>query len=200
MKRWYKFISTILHPIVMPTIGIILYFILTPINLSTRQQYTILGIVFIATYIIPLLLLVFLKRINYIKSFQVHGIKERRIPIFFMMTLLFMVGKFFAEISIIRDLSYLFFGVVLGLIVIYLLFISKIKTSLHLLSMGAATGYFLLFQQIHNINILPLIIIFILLSGILAASRLHLKAHTSREVYIGFFIGLISPFLAFYIL
>ena len=200
MKRWYKFISTILHPIVMPTIGIILYFILTPINLSTRQQYTILGIVFIATYIIPLLLLVFLKRINYIKSFQVHGIKERRIPIFFMMTLLFMVGKFFAEISIIRDLSYLFFGVVLGLIVIYLLFISKIKTSLHLLSMGAATGYFLLFQQIHNINILPLIIVFILLSGILAASRLHLKAHTSREVYIGFFIGLISPFLAFYIL
>ncbi|WP_420551676.1 hypothetical protein [Tenacibaculum aiptasiae] len=200
MKRWYKFISTILHPIVMPTIGIILYFILTPINLSTRQQYTILGIVFTATYIIPLLLLIFLKRINYIKSFQVHGIKERRVPIFFMMTLLFMVGKFFAEISIIRDLSYLFFGVVLGLIVIYLLFISKIKTSLHLLSMGAATGYFLLFQQIHNINILPLIIVFILLSGILAASRLHLKAHTSREVYIGFFIGLISPFLAFYIL
>ncbi|KAB1157221.1 hypothetical protein F7018_09815 [Tenacibaculum aiptasiae] len=200
MERWYKFISTILHPIVMPTIGIILYFILTPINLSSRQQYTILGIVFIATYIIPLLLLVFLKRINYIKSFKVHGIKERRIPIFFMMTLLFMVGKFFAEISIIRDLSYLFFGVVLGLIVIYLLFISKIKSSLHLLSMGAATGYFLLFQQIHNINILPLIIVFILLSGILAASRLHLKAHTSREVYIGFFIGLISPFLAFYIL
>ncbi|WP_272151607.1 hypothetical protein [Tenacibaculum aiptasiae] len=200
MERWHKFTSTILHPIVMPTIGIILYFILTPINLSSRQQYTILGIVFIATYIIPLLLLVFLKRINYIKSFQVHGIKERRIPIFFMMTLLFMVGKFFAEISIIRDLSYLFFGVVLGLIVIYLLFISKIKSSLHLLSMGAATGYFLLFQQIHSINILPLIIVFILLSGILAASRLHLKAHTSREVYIGFFIGLISPFLAFYIL
>lgn len=198
--RWHKFISTILHPIVMPTIGIILYFILTPINLSRRQQYTILGIVFIATYIIPLLLLVFLKRINYIKSFQVHGINERKIPIFFMMTLLFMLGKFFAEISIIKDLSFLFFGVVFGLIVIYFLFIVKIKASLHLLSVGAATGYFLLFQQIHGIYILPLVMAFIFLSGVLAASRLHLKAHTSKEVYLGFFIGLISPFLAYFIL
>ncbi len=198
--RWHKFISTLLHPIVMPTIGIILYFILTPINLSRRQQYTILAIVFVATYIIPILLLVFLKRINYIKSFQVHGIKERKIPIFFMMTLLFMVGKFFAEISIIRDLSYLFFGVVLGLILIYFLFIIKIKASLHLLSIGAAIGYFLLFQQIHGIYILPLIMVFILLSGLLATSRLYLKAHTVPEVYIGFFIGLICPFLAFYIL
>ena len=198
--RWHKFISTVLHPIVMPTIGIILYFILTPVNLSRHQQYTILGVVFVATYVIPILLLVFLKSIGYIKSFQVHGIKERKVPIFFMMTLLFMLGKFFIEITIIRDLSYLFFGVVFGLGFIYMLFITKIKASLHLLSMGAATGYFLLFQQIHNIYILPILIVFILLSGLLASSRLHLKAHSAKEVYIGFLIGLASPFLAYYIL
>ena len=63
---WHKFISTVLHPIVMPTIGIILYFILTPVNLNRHQQYTILGVVFVATYIIPIILLVFLKSIGYI--------------------------------------------------------------------------------------------------------------------------------------
>jgi hypothetical protein len=34
----------------------------------------------------------------------------------------------------------------------------------------------------------------------LASARLHLKAHTSREVYIGFFIGLIAPLLVSFIL
>ncbi|MCT4699300.1 hypothetical protein [Tenacibaculum haliotis] len=198
--RWHKFISTILHPIVIPTIGIILYFIITPINLSRHQQYTILGVVFVVTYVIPILLLILLKAIGYIKSYQVHGIKERKIPIFFMMTLLFFLGKFFLETTIIRDLSYLFFGVVFGLGCIYILFITKIKTSLHLLSIGAATGYFLLFQQIHNTFILPIIIVFILLSGLLASSRLHLKSHSVKEVYLGFFIGLISPFIAYYLL
>lgn len=198
--RWYRSISTVLHPIVMPTIGIILYFIFTPIGLSRHQQYTILGIVFITTYIIPLLLLIFLKYFGYIKSFQVHGINERKIPIFLMMTLLFMLGNFFTKTTIIKDLSFLFFGVVLGLGFVYILFIAKIKTSLHLLSMGATTGYFLLFNQFYNINVLPLILILILSSGLLASSRLHLKAHTYNEVFLGFFIGLISPFLAYFIL
>ncbi|MCD8411642.1 hypothetical protein [Tenacibaculum finnmarkense] len=198
--RWPKFISTILHPIVIPTIGIILYFILTPVYLSRYQQYTLLGVVFVATYIIPILLLIFLKAVKYIESYEVHGIKERKIPIFFMMSLLFLFGKFFSEITIIKDLSYLFFGVVFGLGVIYILFSLKIKASLHLLSLGAATGYFLLFQQIHNITTLPLIIVLILLSGLSASARLHLKAHTIKEVYLGFFIGIASPFFAFYIL
>ncbi|WP_422090197.1 hypothetical protein [Tenacibaculum ovolyticum] len=198
--RWQKFISTLLHPIVIPTIGIILYFILTPINLSRHQQYTILAVVFITTYIIPIFLLILLKNIGSIKSYQVHGIKERKIPMFFMMTLFYMLGKFFLETNAIRDLSYLFFGVVFGLGLVYILFMTKTKASLHLLSMGAATGYFLIFQQIHNVHTLPIVIIFLLLSGLLASSRLHLKAHTSKEVYIGFFIGLFSPFLALYIL
>ncbi len=198
--RWHKFISTILHPIVMPTIGILIYFIFTPIYLDRKQQLSLLAVVFIATYIIPLLLLILLKSIGYIKSFQVHTINERRIPIFFMMTLLFILGKFFAEISTIRELSYLFFGVVFGLGIIYLLFLAEIKASLHLLSIGAAIGFFLLFQQLQNINTLPIVIVLIFLSGLLAASRLYLKAHTVKEVYIGFFIGICSPFLAYYIL
>jgi len=198
--RWQRFISNILHPIVIPTIGIILYFILTPINLSRNQQYTILGIVFVTTYIIPIFLLVLLKTIGHIKTYQVHEIKERKILIFFMMTLFFMLGKFFLETTVIKDLSYLFFGVVFGLGFIYILFITKTKASLHLLSMGAAIGYFLIFQQIHDIYILPIVIILLLLSGLLASSRLYLKAHSTKEVYLGFFIGLISPFLPYFLL
>ncbi|MGG8496669.1 hypothetical protein ACQY1Q_09645 [Tenacibaculum sp. TC6] len=198
--RWHKFISAILHPIVMPTIGILLYFIFSPAKLTQEQQLTILGIVFTSTYVIPLLLLVFLKAVGYIKSYQVFSIKERKIPLFFMIALLFFLAELFQKLSIVRDLSLLFYGIVLGLVITYLLFFTKLKSSLHLLSMGGALGYFLIFQQIHGISILPIIIVFTLLSGFLASSRLYLKAHTPKEVYTGFFLGFISQFIVYYLL
>lgn len=198
--RWHKFISTILHPIVMPTIGILLYFIFSPINLSSQQQLTILSIVFISTYIVPLLLLVFLKAIGYIKSYQVFSIKERKVPLFFMIALLFFLAELFQKLNIVKDLSYLFYGIVLGLTITYFLFFTRLKSSLHLLSMGGAVGYFLIFQEIQGINILPIIIIFIILSGLLATSRLYLKAHTPKEVYTGFFLGFTSQFIVYFLL
>ncbi|WP_418649592.1 hypothetical protein [Tenacibaculum aestuariivivum] len=184
----------------MPTIGVLLYFILIPINLDSYQQYKMLAIVFTLTYIIPILLLILLKAIGFVNSYQVNSIKERKVPIFFMISLYFLLGRFFSRIDIINDLSYLFFGVVIGLIFIYILFTASVKVSLHLLSMGIASGYFLLFQLIHNVYTLPIIIVFILLSGLLASARLNLKVHTINEVFIGFCIGIISPFLAYYIL
>lgn len=198
--RWHKFISTILHPIVIPTIGILLYFIFTPINLNKQQQLTILGIVFVSTYIVPLLLLVFLKAIGYIKSYQVFSIKERKVPLFFMIALLFFLAELFQKLNIVKDLSYLFYGIVLGLTITYFLFFTRLKSSLHLLSLGGTVGYFVIFQEIHSINILPVIIVFIILSGLLATSRLYLKAHTPKEVYTGFFLGFISQFIVYFLL
>lgn len=69
-----------------------------------------------------------------------------------------------------------------------------------MLSIGGFIGFFLIFQQSYNYAILPIIIVLILLAGLLGASRLYLKAHTSLEVYLGFFVGLISQFLMFWIL
>jgi len=197
--RLQKLISAILHPVVMPTVGILLYFMLLDIRLSKHQKLILLGIVFTATYIIPIFLLFILKKIGFIKSYKVSTIEERKIPILFMIALFFFIGKTLNQTHITRDISYLFYGTSLALFLVYLIFITKTKTSLHLLSMGGALGFFLLFQQIHNANILPLLVVLIILSGLVASSRLYLKAHTPKEIYLGFFIGVICQFLAFYI-
>lgn len=198
--RFYKLVSILLHPIVIPTIATILYFSVVPIHIPIKQQYLLLSIIFITTYITPLILLVFLKAIGYIKSFHIHTIKERKIPLFFMIGLFFILGKVFYKIPFIRDFSYLFFGSCIGLIIVYLLFFIKIKASLHLLSMGSMIGGLLLIQRIYTITIVPTISILILFSGIVASSRLYLKAHTEKEVYLGFFLGVISQFITYFIL
>jgi hypothetical protein len=37
----------------------------------------------------------------------------------------------------------------------------------------------------------------ILLAGLVANARLHLKAHTAKEVYLGFIVGFIAPFAVY---
>jgi len=58
-------------------------------------------------------------------------------------------------------------------------------------------GFFLIMTNVNNLSILFIIILLIFLSGILASSRLYLKAHTPIELLIGFFLGFTSQFLLF---
>ncbi len=198
--KFHRFISTILHPIVIPTLGTFLYFFFVSRVIERRLQFIILGLIFVFTYLAPLLLLVFLKALGSIKSFEVFSIKERRIPVLIMIIILYMLGDRITQIPGSRNLGILFYGTSLSLGCIYLLFSLKLKSSLHLVSMGNMIGFFLIIGNINSLPLLPLVVILVLLSGVLASSRLHLKAHTPIEILIGFFLGFFSQFILFFIL
>ena len=195
--KFHKFISTILHPIVLPTLGVFLYFVFVSQSFEKRLQLIVLGLVFALTYVVPVLLLLFLRNFGFIKDFQVSTIKERRFPVIFMIFLLYFLGNTIIQIPTIRNLGILFFGTSLSLTCIYVLFSLKLKSSLHLVSMGNMIGFFLIMTNINSLSMLPIIILLILLSGILASSRLYLKAHTPVELLIGFSLGIICQFIVF---
>ena len=56
--KFSKFISYFFHPINFPIIGTLLFFLFIPKFIFKPQEYTILIVIFIGTYISPLLLLV----------------------------------------------------------------------------------------------------------------------------------------------
>lgn len=198
--KFHKLISVILHPIVIPTIGVILFLLLTREYISKDRQYLLIGIIFFSTYIIPLILLVILKAIGLINSFQVESIKERKIPIFLMLIIFYTLARFLYEIPSFKNLGIMFYGTNFSLIIIYLLSFFKIKTSLHIVSMSNALGFTLIFSQINNVSATPIIILMILLTGILGTSRLILKAHKPTEIYLAFFLGIISQYISYLIL
>lgn len=195
--KFHKFISTILHPIVLPTLGVFLYFVFVSQSFEKRLQLIVLGLVFALTYVVPVLLLLFLRNFGFIKDFQVSTIKERRFPVIFMILLLYFLGNTIIQIPTIRNLGILFYGTSLSLTCIYVLFSVKLKSSLHLVSMGNMIGFFLIMTNINSLSMLPIIILLVLLSGILASSRLYLKAHTPVELLIGFSLGIVCQFILF---
>ena len=189
-----------LHPIVIPTIGVLLYFILIPNSFNRDHRLAVLGLIFVTTYIIPLTVLILFKRLKLIKSFKADTIKERKVPIAMMIVLFYLLGNTIKEIPNLRDIGLLFFATTLGLVCIYILFSFKLKTSIHLLSLGITTGFFFVLNSIYSKNLITVIICALLLSGILASARLYLKAHTQTEVYLGFILGFLSPIIVFYFL
>ena len=68
------------------------------------------------------------------------------------------------------------------------------------MGMGNMLGFLFVLNHQYGIKSLPAIMVIIILSGILASSRIQLKAHVPKEVYLGFFLGLLSQFIMFYIL
>lgn len=195
--KFYKFLSIILHPIVVPTISVILYFILVPNGFNTNQRMIVLGLIFISTYVIPLTILFLLKRLKLIKSFKAKTIKERKIPIVLMIFLFYLLGNTIKEIHDLTDICLLFYSTTLGLLCIYILFSFQLKTSIHLLSLGITTGFFFTINNIYSVNFIVVVISGLLVSGTLASARLNLKAHTPTEVYLGFILGFICPIIVY---
>ncbi len=91
--KFHKFISTILHPIVVPTIGVMLYFLIIPNTFESNQKLAILSLIFVVTYLIPLLILVLLKKLGFINSYQTETIKERKLPIALMIIVFYLLGN-----------------------------------------------------------------------------------------------------------
>jgi hypothetical protein len=195
--KFYKFISIVFHPIGIPTIGILLYFFVIPNSFNNHQRITVLGLIFVTTYILPLFILILFKKLKLIKSFKAESIQERKIPVAIMILIFYVLGNTLKTIPNIYEIGVLFYATALGLIAIYILFSLKIKTSIHLLSSGIMTGFFLKLNSLHNENLILVVFCSFLLSGLLASARLHLKAHTEREVYLGFFLGFLSPIILF---
>ncbi|MDB2385128.1 hypothetical protein N9V96_01515 [Polaribacter sp.] len=198
--RFYNFISVILHPMVIPTIGVLLYFFAIPSPLLQDQKFAVLCLVFAGTYLIPLCMLFLFKKLKFIDSYKANTIKERKVPVAIMIVLFYLLGNTFSNVPNLRDLSFLFYGTSLGLFSIYILFLFKFKTSIHLLSLGIATSFFIILNNQHAFNFIWIVVICFMLSGVLGSARLHLKAHTSKEVYLGYFLGFLSPVVLFYML
>lgn len=195
--RFFKFISYVFHPLLLSFIGTFFYLFLSPKHIIKQQEYIILIVVFISTYILPIFFLALLKKMNLIKSYQLESIDERKFPILFFILLSFMIGKILLNIQIVDLLAFSFFGVALALCTTYLLFSLNTKTSLHTLGIGGIIGFVIVMSYEYQLNFNLIIAILIMLGGLIAVSRLMLKAHKPKEVYIGFLLGITSQLISF---
>jgi hypothetical protein len=106
--------------------------------------------------------------------------------------LFILLGKTLLVPERVNLLAYSFFGCALALLLVYIGFFAKLKTSLHAISISGLIGFICVLSFEYKLNLLVLLVFLFFLFGIISISRLKLEAHDNNEIYFGFLIGFIS--------
>lgn len=195
MNFFFKIAAWLFHPLLMPLLGVAIYFRVTPRFIIPEMMYSKLLVVFILTFLIPVLLFFLLKTLGVINSIHLKEVRERRLPLMLQCFLFIIVIKMVFEPYHYPELYYFFVATLISAICAFVLVLVKFKVSLHMIGIAGVT-MFLIALSIHfKINTLVLISILFLVNGWVASSRLHTKSHTPVELIFGFLIGLIPQLI-----
>ncbi|MDC6367145.1 MULTISPECIES: hypothetical protein [Flavobacteriaceae] len=194
MRHFFNIISYVFHPLFVPIGGTILYFMVTPYSTLEIQSGNVLPI-FILTVIIPIIFFLILKNIGVINSIFLPTLQERKYPLYISCILLLMILYKVIPNNYVNELFFFFIGLLMATGAAIILLFFKFKTSMHLLGMGSILMYMVGLSIHFEKNITLAISIFILVTGLVATSRLYLKAHNRAELLIGFLVGLFSQLI-----
>ncbi|HKJ05887.1 MAG TPA: hypothetical protein VJ970_00320, partial [Flavobacteriaceae bacterium] len=163
--KYHKFISTFFHPINFPLIGTLLYLLFVPRFINKTQEYTILLLILIGTYIFPFILLYLMKRFKMIESYYMKNVEERKFPLLMFIAISFIIANWLlkAPNSTFLALFYIAYGI--GLVLAYLLLYAKFKISLHTSAIGGLIGFLLCFSYFFKLNFLIFIALLVILAG-----------------------------------
>ena len=192
MKTFSQVISYIFHPLIIPTIGIFIIFNSGTYlsNLVPEAKQLIYILVFVSTFLFPVLMIPFLLWQKIINNVYAETSKERIVPM--LLTLIFYYfGYYIIGSNNISGLIRAFFlASIISLTVAFFINI-KWKISTHMLGLGGLVGLVIGISLRLDVNLIIYLILLVFISGIVGAARLKLNSHNILQVSAGFYIGLL---------
>ena len=136
-----------------------------------------------------------MKKLNVASSLMMENIKERRYPFLIAVILNLYITVFIFKDTSEPELHYFFAGISFTAITFLILSYFNYKASLHSAAISGLTMFIVALSVHYQTNLVFLIGGLLLCNGLIATSRLHLKAHTMQELLVGFFMGLAPQFM-----
>lgn len=196
MKIFYKAITLIFQPLLMPTFGMIILMNMTFfVGLPPLWRWISIIGTFIFTAVLPALPILVMLRKGEINDLFISKKEERTMPY-----LISFLAYVFWSMFMWRTLQFPMFIVAMGIgsaisIIAITIINLKWKISAHLGGIGGLTGA--VFGVCYRMAINPLLFLIVILaiSALVALARMELKAHTPGQVLSGFVVGFLAVFL-----
>lgn len=188
-----KSISYLFHPLLLPTLGLLVLFHLDEPGLwlpSDELQLFLHAVTLLATFFLPILCTLALLKFGLIDSLEMRTKEERKLPYLTSAIFYFSESYFLMRIDVPVIIQSMMLGATF-LIVSTLIINIFWKISAHMVGIGGICGIFLAISYRLQINLHLTLIALLLIAGLVAFSRLRLNAHSSAQVYAGFFLGVI---------
>ena len=199
MKILLKLASYLFHPLWMPLLGSLFYFLFIPRYFPEEIVKAKLLAISIITIFIPIVFYFLLKNLGKATNIFLDKVNERRWPLFFYVLLIFMVLHQILNFYNYPGLYYYFIGILGSTLITYLFTWFKLKASLHMVGMSGLLIFIAGFCIYFHLYYIYIICFLIVATGLTASSRMFYKAHSHTELVLGFLIGSIPQIIVFYI-
>lgn len=197
MNLFLKSASYIFHPLLMPLLGVILYYNVTPRYVDTEIVRAELLAITIITVLIPLVVFFLLKNLGAVETIYLRNVKERKFPLMIQCILLLLIIKMVFDIYDDPELYYFIVGILFSTFSALIMVFFKVKISLHQMGVAGILMFLVGISAHFKINLLVSISFFLFVNGWIASSRLNAKAHDYRELMLGLFIGALPQLILF---
>jgi hypothetical protein len=198
LKKILPFFSYLFHPIFIPIIGTLFYLLFDETYFTKTQCYLLVFQIVIITFFLPLSFFYLLRTFGKVDTIMLSDTNQRKIPLLMQMALTVILITESVTIDRFFELFFFFLAGLISTFFAFVLLFTNVKSSIHMIGIGAIT-FFIIGLSIHSqLNIIFLIAIMFFITGIIASSRLVMKAHSVKELVIGYLIGIIPQLSLWY--
>ena len=195
--RFCSLIAVVFHPLLMPTYiyGVMVFFTTGIIgNLSDAQKLTFMMLIFVSTFIMPMMVVVLLllfdeKEFSW-QSLFIENAADRVRP-FLLVSIIYGFLSYYMLQTWSNNVAIAAMLAAIAVAILLTAIISRYwKISAHAVGIGGLCGCCALLN-LHYLqpNLFMVLIGSILLAGIVLSSRVYLHAHTLAQVYSGWVLG-----------
>jgi len=189
IKILSKILSYLFHPLLMTTWFTLLLLYTNPFSFAGLSSGIVIAVVFINTFMFPAISILLMRKLGFIEDLEMPDHKQRIIPL--VASIIFYVWAYLATRKI--NFPYMMGVFMMGVLVsLFASFVINVfyKVSLHMVGVSGALTAIMLLVFVSPSDLSYYFLAMILLTGAVASARLYLGAHTMKEVYVGFLVGM----------
>ena len=190
MKITARFITILFHPLLMPTVGLLMilnsgtYLSL----LDPAAKRAVLFVMSLGTLLFPLMMIPVLYYRNMITSLQDASKEERFLPYVIILILYIITFVYFVRLPLSRIIHAYVLSVTILLLFLLLLNI-KFRICGHMAAIGGIAGLIIGLILLYETPLQGFLIMTLLAGGLMGSARLILGVQRPVEVYTGFMLG-----------
>lgn len=192
MKFLAWFFSVLFHPLILLNAGIVALLLYHPYYSSKyydEQLITLVIYMAVNTLVMPLLVVVLLKRFKFLDNYIISTHKQRTFPYVIISILLAVTAYQLYKNEMGGLPMYFLIGSAICLFLNAFITI-KFGISSHTIAAGGIVALMFYVVAIQHIAQMEYyFVLSILLAGLSGSSRLWLKAHTTKQIYWGYLLG-----------
>jgi hypothetical protein len=194
-----KIVSYLFHPLFVPVyIGLFFIYEARLFNDRTDWQNRIILIQFFVYYtFFPLMTALLAKALGFIESVYLKTQKDRILLYIVCEIFYFWAWYVFRNVHFPKEVVMFALGVFLACS-LGLILNSYLKISMHTIALGVICAFFLLAGMFSTASYGFYISVALLIAGVTATARLIDSNHTQKEIYSGFFAGVLAEVVAYF--